>query len=392
MKTVRIGIEEFAVNPPKKIKNIRLGLLANPASIDSRLQHCRHIIGRTFPGQLRALFSPQHGFFAEKQDNMIASDNIANSDLGIPVYSLYGETRTPTPEMLAGIDALIIDLQDVGTRVYTFIYTMALAMQAARSAGIQVIVLDRPNPIGGVAVEGNTLQKDFTSFVGLYPIPMRHGLTLGELALLFNEHFEIGCDLSVIPMVGWSRDMYFEDTGLPWVAPSPNMPTPSSAMVYPGQVIWEGTNVSEGRGTTQPFEIFGAPFVNTGKVLSKMLPKSCGGVYLRPLAFEPTYNKWKGTLCYGFQLHVTDQVRYKPFTTSIALLEAIFSCHPGLFQWTRPPYEYEYDKVPFDVIMGTPEIRQTIESGASLADLEIQWADEARDFDQLRRPYLLYNE
>ena len=262
MAKVLSGLERLIADPPAWLEGRRLGLLCNPASVDSGLRHARHLLRDRFPGALRALFSPQHGFFAEKQDNMIESDDMVDPVLGIPVFSLYGSTRIPSAGMLADIDVLVVDLQDAGTRVYTFATTLSYCMETAAACGKTVLVLDRPNPTGGAAVEGNLLRAEWASFVGRYPIPMRHGLTLAELARLFNAAFGIGCDLQVMPMSGWKREMTFADTGLPWVAPSPNLPTPAAALVYPGQVLWEGTNVSEGRGTTQPFELFGAPYLH----------------------------------------------------------------------------------------------------------------------------------
>ena len=271
MTKVQTGLESFLDSPPKRVANARLGLLCNPASVDRNLNHARFLIDRRFPGKLTALYSPQHGFFAEKQDNMIESTDIMDPVLKIPVFSLYGNTRIPSEETLDSIDVLLVDLQDVGTRVYTFIYTLSYCLEAAKAFDKKIVVLDRPNPINGLTVEGNCLNPAWRSFVGRYPLPMRHGLTIGELAQLFNDHFEIGCDLTVIPMKGWKRSMFFQQTGLPWVAPSPNLPSPVSAMVYPGQVIWEGTNVSEGRGTTLPFELFGAPYINPEKISTFIL-------------------------------------------------------------------------------------------------------------------------
>ena len=246
------GLDTLKHTPVPDLKGKRLGLLANPASVDSSFCHAKTLIRQHYPGQLTALFSPQHGFHAEKQDNMIESDHGRDPELGIPIYSLYSETRIPTPEMFDDIDALLVDIQDVGTRVYTFIYTISHCMETAAKTGKQVVILDRPNPIGGKQVEGNILEEGFTSFVGRFPIPMRHGLTVGEIASLFNREFNINCDLKVIPMEGWQREMYWEETGLPWIPPSPNLPTPLSCVVYPGQVIWEGSLLSEGRGTPCP--------------------------------------------------------------------------------------------------------------------------------------------
>jgi uncharacterized protein YbbC (DUF1343 family) len=390
VKPVQTGIERLLADPPQMLQGRRLGLLANPASVDRGFQPTRYLIADRFPGQLKALFSPQHGFFAEKQDNMIPSEDNVDPVLDIPNFSLYGRTTTPTPAMLEQIDGLIVDLQDVGTRVYTFIYTMALCMQAARTHGKQVIVLDRPNPVGGDCIEGNCLRPEYASFVGMYPIPMRHGLTIGELSLLFNNHFGIGCELTVVPMEGWRREMFFEHTGLPWIPPSPNLPSPASALVYTGQVLWEGTNVSEGRGTTQPFEVFGAPFLDTPRVLEQLAKSNLAGVHLRPLAFEPTSNKWEGKLCYGFQLHITEPKLYKPYKTSLSLIQAVISLHPRTFEWRQPPYEYEFEKLPFDMITGDPAVRKAIEELGPLDALEQSWVQELSHFEEIRRPHLLY--
>lgn len=390
MNAIKTGIDSLETNLPHYLKNKRLGLLANPASVNRRFLHSRIVVDRLFPGQLKALFSPQHGFFAEKQDNMIESNHGSDPVLNIPVFSLYGETREPTESMFEHIDTLIVDLQDVGTRVYTFIYTMALCMKAARAYKKEIVVLDRPNPIGGRLIEGNCLKEEITSFVGMYPIPMRHGLTIGELARLFNDHFHIGCRLTVIPMVGWTRDMLFPNTRLPWVAPSPNLPTPGSAYVYPGQVLWEGTNVSEGRGTSQPFEIFGAPFLNPADIEKALAKTHLEGIHLRPLAFEPTSSKWAGELCFGFQIHILQPDLYLPYRTTLALIRAVLKCHGDAFQWKHPPYEYEFEKLPFDLITGDPALRKAVENQESLKDLGKEWEKDLDRFEKVRRRVLLY--
>jgi uncharacterized protein YbbC (DUF1343 family) len=390
MVTVQTGLEKFIVHPPRSLLEDRLGLLCNPASIDTRFRHARELIHRQFPGQLKALFSPQHGFFAEKQDNMIESDDTIDPLLQIPVFSLYGKTRVPTSDMFDLIDSLIIDLQDAGTRVYTFIYTMSYCLEVAKKLGKKVIILDRPNPINGVLVEGNCLKKDVISFVSRYPIPMRHGLTIGEMAILFNNHFNIGCNLEVIPMEGWDRTMYFQHTGLPWVPPSPNLPTPLSAMVYPGQVLWEGTNISEGRGTTQPFELFGAPFINAKKIISALVPENPPGVILRQCVFEPTSNKWQDTSCNGFQIHITDPSSYKPYATTLQLLRAVCIHHAEDFEWKAPPYEYELEKQPIDLLIGDKNIRLRIEAGDSVADIETSWQKELDEYLEICREMYLY--
>ena len=395
MKPIQTGIERLLADPPPILQGKRLGLLANPASVacphgDRRFRPTRVLIANHYPDQLKVLFSPQHGFFADKQANMVPSEDMIDPVLNIPVFSLYGKTRMPTEAMLEPVDILIVDLQDVGTRVYTFIYTMALCLQAARAHHKQVLVLDRPNPIGGNRIEGNCLKPEYASFVGMYPIPMRHGLTIGELALLFNDHFGIGCELHVSPMAGWKREMLFQDTGIAWIPPSPNLPTSTSALVYPGQVLWEGTNVSEGRGTTQPLEIFGAPFFDTA-LLEAGIPKDrLAGVHLRPVAFEPASDKWEKTLCRGFQLHIIDTRIYRPYRTTLTLLQAVASVHPETFHWKSPPYEYEFEKLPFDLITGDPSVRKAVENLDPLEDLEQTWAEELKGFEEICRPYLLY--
>jgi uncharacterized protein YbbC (DUF1343 family) len=387
---IQTGLDVFLSDPPASVTGTRLGLLCHPASVDARLRHARTLIDQRFPGRLKALYSPQHGFFGEKQDNMIESDDQTDPVLNIPVYSLYGKTRIPTSNMLDCIDTLVVDLQDVGTRVYTYIYTLSFCMEQAARCGKQVVVLDRPNPIGGIRVEGNVLEAEYASFVGRFPLPMRHGLTIGELARLFNQGFGIGCELRVIAMNGWRRDMCFQDTGLSWVAPSPNLPTPASATVYPGQVIWEATNVSEGRGTCLPFEQFGAPYLDCDKILDTLGGSRLPGAILRKSVFEPTSNKWAQTLCRGFQIHVTEPGLFLPVQTSLRLLQAILSHHREDFSWKPPPYEYEYHKLPIDLILGSQRIRRRIEALADLADIEASWQGPLEQFDAMRRDYFLY--
>ena len=390
MPRVQTGLESFLEAPPQWIGGKPIGLLSNPASVDSRFRHVRERIHKRFPGQLKALYSPQHGFFSEKQDNMIESEDFIDPILGIPVFSLYGKTRVPTGAMFDPIDILIVDLQDVGTRVYTYIYTMSYCLEAARKFNKKVLVLDRPNPLNGSMVEGNCLSPEFASFVGRYPIPMRHGLTIGELALLFNTYWEIGCNLEVIPMKGWERSMYFQDTGLPWIPPSPNLPTPVAALVYPGQVLWEGTNVSEGRGTTQPFELFGAPFIETEKVISILGGNLLPGAILRPAVFEPTSNKWKGVACNGFQIHVTDPWEYQPYITTIRLLQVICLLYKDTFKWKHPPYEYEYSRLPIDLIIGDQKIRRRIEEFDEIDNIAESWQEGLDAFTNISREFYLY--
>ncbi len=308
----------------------------------------------------------------------------------VPVYSLYSETREPTAEMLRDIDVLVIDLQDVGVRIYTYIYTMANCLKAARAHGVKVIVCDRPNPIGGTAVEGMTLVPGHESFVGMYPIPMRHGMTIGELARLFNEHFGIGADLDVVTMDGWRRDMYFDETGLTWILSSPNIPTFDSTLVYPGTVLFEGTNVSEGRGTTRPFELVGAPWVVAERFAEAMNGRGLPGVFFRPALFEPTFQKHAAVGCAGCQIHVRDRGAFRPVATAVALLEAFRAADPDQFRWKNPPYEYEYERMPIDCLAGSSELREQIDASVPAADIARSWESGAEAFKGLREKFLLY--
>ncbi|HCC55502.1 MAG TPA: DUF1343 domain-containing protein [Desulfobulbaceae bacterium] len=387
---VTLGIENLLSSPPAYLAGKRLGLLCNQASTDRHLRHSRDLLMAAFPGQLTCLFTPQHGFFAEKQDNMIESAHMSDPVSGLPVFSLYGEVRRPTAAMYEHFDVLLVDIVDVGTRVYTFLYTLAYCMEEAARHGKKVVVLDRPNPVGGEAVEGNLLQDDCRSFVGLYPLPMRHGLTLGELARLINVEYAIGADLEVIAMPGWQRRMLFADTGLPWVFPSPNMPNPITALVYPGQVIFEGTNISEGRGTSLPFELFGAPFLDWQTILTRIQGLPLPGCFLRPLAFEPTANKWAGQACKGFQLHVTEPRTFLPYRTSLALLQAFMCCYPAQFALKPPPYEYEFTRNPLDLILGDSALRHHLATGTDLQELELGWQQGLADFSAIRQKYFLY--
>jgi uncharacterized protein YbbC (DUF1343 family) len=392
MTRVASGLEVFIHAPPSWAKGARLGLLSHPAAVSTHLKSARELLARGFPGQLQVLFSPQHGLGGEKQDNMISSPDFLDPALKLPVVSLYGPRMAPPPEALAKVDVILADLQDVGTRVYTFAATLAQVMEAAAGAGVKVAVLDRPNPIGGVQVEGNMLKPEWASFVGPYPLPMRHGLTLGELARYYNATQNMGCDLEVIPARGWRRRDYFDATGLPWVLPSPNLPTLESALVYPGQVLLEGTNLSEGRGTTRPFELFGAPFLEAGRIKARLAEIPLPGVVLREAFFEPTFHKWAGELCRGFQLHVTDRLNFKPYSTTLALLGVIRELYPHDFAWRQPPYEYETERLPIDLLTGDANIREGLDKGTPVPVLEASWQKQTGDFVETRREFLLYGE
>lgn len=390
MSAIITGLQRLIQDPPRWLKGQRIGLFCTPASVDPHYRHASRLINAAFPGQLSAIFGPQHGARGEKQDNMVESDNYREPVLNIPVFSLYGAIRFPTQEMLSAIDVLVVDIQDVGTRVYTFIQTLALCMGACAQAGIPVVVLDRPNPLGGKAVEGPLLREEFRSFVGLHPLPMQHALTVGELARLYAELWIKGCLLRVIPMEGWQRDMLFVHTGLPWVMPSPNMPTMETAMVYPGQVALEGTNISEGRGTTRPFELFGAPFIEPHGLAAAVAAHSIPGVVFREVYFEPTFHKWTGVLCGGLQLHVANPDEFRPLFTTVAILREVMDMYPGHFAWRPPPYEYEHQRLPVDIILGGDEIRRMLTAGASAKEIEGSWQQEQEEFKSTKRAYHLY--
>jgi len=392
LKTMSVltGLDRVAAEQWKPLKGERLGLLANQASLDGRLMCAREVISRLFPGQLKALFGPQHGYGGEDQDNMVETPHSQEETLNIPVFSLYAESRNPASTMLDLLDTLIIDLQDVGARIYTFASTLLNCLKAAARYGKRVVVLDRPNPLGGDVVEGNLLEPELYSFVGPYRLPMRHGLTMGEMALVFNHAFALDCDLTVLPMQGWRRCMLWKDTGLRWVMPSPNMPFPDTAYVYPGQVIWEGTHISEGRGTCRPFEIFGAPYLDTNAIRARIDPNALEGCCLQEYLFRPTFHKWAGSLCRGFMIHVLDPHAYQPYYASLSLLKAIMEIHPREFEWKPPPYEYEFKKKPIDLIMGSLSLRRGLESGESLSLMREQWLPELESYVQWRKPFLLY--
>jgi uncharacterized protein YbbC (DUF1343 family) len=387
---IALGLEILLAEKYSLIKGARVGLICNPASVDHDFWHAADLF-HSHPGiNLTALFGPQHGIRGETQDNMIEWKGFREPRTGVMAHSLYGEYRKPTEEMLSDVDTLVFDLQDVGTRVYTFIYTMALAMEAAREYGKRFIALDRPNPIAGLAIEGAVLEKGHESFVGMYSLPMRHGMTVAELARMFNEEFKIGCDLEVAPMRGYRREFWFDDTDAPWVIPSPNIPTPDTAKVYPGTVYVEGTKISEGRGTTRPFEFNGAPYADSHQVAEYLNKLRLPGVHFRPHSFLPAFQKHSGSCCHGVQIHPYDLEAFKPVITGIALIKAFHDLYPDDFQWQSPPYEYVRDRLPFDVIAGTTKLREQIESGVSIEEIAASWRSGEQEFAERRRPYLLY--
>ncbi len=388
---IRFGLDVLLENPRAVLGDARVGLICHPSSVDGAYRHAADLLHAHPDVKLRALFGPQHGIWGNTQDNMVEWEGgFADPRTDLPVHSLYGAHRAPTPAMLAGLDALVIDLQDIGTRIYTFIYTMALAMRAARAAGLRVVVLDRPNPIGGVIVEGGVLEAGHESFVGLYPLPTRHGMTIGELAHLFNDADGIGCDLHVVEMQGWRRAMWHDDSGAPWVLPSPNMPTLDTATVFPGMVHIEGTTLSEGRGTTRPFELIGAPHLDPWELADDLTRENLPGVVFRPHSFEPTFQKHVRTICGGVQLHVTDREAFPSVRAGVALVRAVAQRYGVDGLWKQPPYEYETTRLPFDVIAGTTALRAQIEAGTPLRKIAESWQPALDAFNDLRRAYLRY--
>ena len=391
MKNVLTGLDCLTEGEWTRYKGQRLGLLSNQASLNRNLETARDVVAKRLPGQLRALFGPQHGYGGEDQDNMVETPHAQDQALNVPVYSLYADSREPDPGMFDLIDTLMVDLQDVGTRVYTFSSTMLRCMRGAARFGKKIVVLDRPNPLGGDTLEGNRLSPELFSFVGPASLPMRHGLTMGEMARLFNRVFALECDLEILPMVGWHRHMTWYDTGLTWMMPSPNMPFPETAFVYPGQVLWEGSQVSEGRGTCRPFEIFGAPYFEPAAIRKRLDSEALNGCRLQEYLFRPTFHKWSGKLCRGFMIHVLDLNAYRPYHTALALLQAIISLYGEHFEWKQPPYEYEYKKKPIDMILGSVSLRHGLESGRSLSHLQKDWAADLETYRQWIKPSLLYS-
>lgn len=370
MARFETGLDRLLTEPLDCLKGRRFGLLLNQASLAADGRYSCDVLAEHFPTQLRCLFSPQHGIWGEEQANMIETEHSLYEPLGLPVFSLYSETRQPTPAMLAEIDALVIDLQDVGTRVYTFIWTLVKCMEACARSSTHVVVLDRPNPLGGTIAEGPLLESDYRSFVGLAEIPMRHGLTIGEMATWCARALSIDVQLSIVPMRGWRRDDRFAACGRHWVLPSPNMPTLRTACVYPGGVLLEGTNLSEGRGTTIPFEVVAAPFIDERQLARTLNARGLPGVRFRPTRFRPTFDKWRGESCRGVFLDVTDEVSFRSYRTALHVLHAVRQLHPGELSWLAPPYEYETVKPPIDILSGSDRLRRAIDGDCDLDQLD----------------------
>lgn len=392
MTSVRTGLERVLDGEGPRLTGRRLGLIANPTAVNRELDHAIDLlVGAGL--DLVALFGPEHGLRGDAQYMVAVGDEARDRRTGVPVHSLYGHSEaslSPSQDMLAGLDAVLFDIQDVGSRYYTYAATMILAMRACARAGVEVIVLDRPNPVGGELVEGGAVEDGFRSFVGLCDVPNRHGLTVGELARMAREVERLDLALTVVPMDGWRRDMRYADTGLPWVLPSPNMPTEDTALVYPGMCLLEGSELSEGRGTTRPFEIAGAPYVDGQALAAELRAAGLPGARFRPLVFTPTFEKHAARACGGVQIHVFDRRAFRPYLTGVAFLRAVRALWPDEFAWRTRAYEF-VDQVPaIDLLCGSRAVREGIDGGAPLAELADTWADAERDFRQRRAAWLLY--
>jgi uncharacterized protein YbbC (DUF1343 family) len=379
------------------LDGLRVGAILNPTSVDPELRHLADLLHEAPGITLAALFGPEHGVRGDAQ-YLQEIDAAVDPRTGVPEYSLYGKdiaSLSPRDEHLRGLDALVFDVQDVGSRYYTYLATMGLAMQAAAKRKLRFVVLDRPNPIGGTAVEGGVIQPGFESFVGLWPIATRHGLTAAECARLLNappdqNGFGIGCDLQVVQMGGWRRDMLYAETGLPWVMPSPNMPTVDTAIVYPGMCLLEGTNLSEGRGTTRPFEIWGAPWLDGHRLAEALAAEKLPGVRFRPCAFTPTWDKHRGTRCHGVQIHVTDPRAIEPVRLGAACIVHARAQDASRFRWRTEKYEFVEHLPAIDLLTGSAAFRAGVDAGKSVAELCAPWERERDEFVKRRAPFLLY--
>ena len=393
MSAIQTGLDVLLADPERYLSSKRVALAVNHTSMAGDHRHAIVHFHQQKDFKLQKLFAPEHGLYGVDQD-MVGVAAGVEPLTGTSIHSLYGEdaaSLVPEARLFEDIDTLVFDIQDIGSRYYTFIYTLANCMKTCQQAGVPVVVCDRPNPINGIQVEGNLVKEPWLSFVGQYPLPNRHGMTVGELARLFNEHFGIGCDLRVVAMVGWDRAMWYDQTGLVWVPPSPNMPTLATATVYPGMCLIEGTQLSEGRGTTLPFEQCGAPGIEAPRLSEALSAENLPGVVFRPQFFKPQFQKWAGETCQGVQLHLTDRGSFRPLITGIAVLRVISQQFPEAFQWRTEPYEFVSDRPAIDLLYGHPELRETLMTDAtSLADIEATWQDDLKDFKKLRESFLIY--
>jgi uncharacterized protein YbbC (DUF1343 family) len=387
------GLEAISAHFPSALKGKRVGILCHAPSITKNFKHITDIFFQSHDCRLSAIFGPQHGIHGQTQDNMIEWSDQIHPLYNIPVYSLYGNQRKPTPEMLKAIDVLLIDLQDVGARLYTYIWTVKLCIEACSETGIPLWVLDRPNPIGKISFDGPVLKNDYFTFVGGACIPLCHRMTVGEMALWIKEKYYPGCDLNIVWMKNWKRSLLFTETGLPWVLPSPNMPTVNTATVYPGTVLIEALNLSEGRGTTIPFELFGAPFIDSEKLKRNMDQRNIEGCAFRIHDFIPTFHKFTGEFCHGLQIHVTDVDLYKPVGTVLEIIDAIIEIsETGSLEFNRPPYEYENNLIPFDILSGDSGMREALSNRKNIRIEKERWSQEIEEFRKEFRHIAVYPE
>jgi uncharacterized protein YbbC (DUF1343 family) len=396
MSTVITGLDRIVTEKDLQAKfKGRIGYLCHSASVTKDLEHGLLALKRVFGSQLTKIFGPQHGFVTDVQDNMVETTHYTHPFFKLPVYSLYSETRIPTDEMLEGLDHIFVDLQDVGTRIYTYIYTLTLLVEACQKKGIEVVILDRPNPIDAVTLEGNILDLKYASFVGRHPIPVRHGLTMGEVAKMHARYWGgKDCKLTIIEMKGYKREMSFEDTKLPWVIPSPNLPTIEAAYTFVGSVLYEGTNISEGRGTTRSLEIIGHPKIEAFGFHEKLKPvlakAKLQGFILRPLVFLPTFQKHAGKPCGGYQIHVTDRKTFEPWRLCQYLLKEMYHELGSEFKWKEPPYEYEYHQIPVDLVNGTNELRLWVEKNGTEEEYQAIMQKGQAEWLEQRKSCLIY--
>ena len=382
---VRTGLEVLLAERLDLVQGARVGLVSNPTGVTADVTPNYDAL-RAAGVHLTALFAPEHGFASQAEDGLTIASGV-HRRTGLPVFSLYGETRQPTPAMLEGVDVLLFDIQDLGVRFYTYIWTLALCLRAAAPLGKRVVVLDRPNPITGQRVEGPVLKPGFESFVGLYPVPLRYGLTVGELASLLNAEFGLGADLVVVPMQGWRRDLWFDQTGLPWVAPSPNIPTLDTAVVYPGACLVEGTTLSEGRGTTHPFEQVGAPWLDGETLADRLNALGLAGVRFRPVSFTPSFSKYAGEVCHGVQFHVLDRAAFAPLPAALHLISQARALHPADFGWAE---SFPEGDRPFERLVGNDRVRAQIEAGTPVEAMVGEWEAELAEWRRMKRHYHLY--
>lgn len=390
--TVQTGLASLVHGKTQWTKGQQIGLIANPTSVLPDLQHSIDVLSVWDKVNLVRLFCPEHGIRSDAQD-MVSVESSCDKKTGLPIHSLYGTNETslmPKKELLVDLDAVLFDIQDIGSRYYTYVWTLVYMMRVCADLGVEVVVLDRPNPINGIDIEGGLIADPLRSFVGLCPLPNRHGMTVGEIARWANETENINCHLTVIPMQGWSREMFYEDTNLPWVMPSPNMPTRDTALVYPGSCLIEGTEISEGRGTTKPFEMIGAPFIDSHLFAQTLNNIELQGVSFRDVSFTPMFQKHTNTLCHGVQIHVFNKKIFRPYLTGIAILSTLVKECPEQFHWREKPYEFVSDRLAIDLLIGNESIRHNLEQGMSIAELKALWQLEEDGFRQSATQWWLY--